>query len=216
VISCNSLLSGQQGQVDSIIQQRRHLVEIEVEPFGIILYGSCGTNAKPTIPNLTWIESRAGLPMTKNLSTWTSIAWRSLLVCIPNRKSEIATPPFRISKLVAAKHRGFAMTKYPSPRGAKQCGDPPVSLSSRGSLWPWRSLLVCIPNSKSEIATPPYHISKLVAAKHRGFAMTKDASTRAQVTVPCDCDLLFRRERGSPHINLIILNTDWQWEHNAW
>jgi len=40
----------------------------------------------------------------------------SLLVCIPNSKNEIATPPFRISELVDTKHRGFAMTKYPSHR----------------------------------------------------------------------------------------------------
>ena len=59
--------------------------------------------------------------------------WRSLLVCIPNSKNEIATPPFRISELVDTKHRGFAMTNSLSTRGAKRHGDLPVSLSPRGA-----------------------------------------------------------------------------------
>jgi hypothetical protein len=42
----------------------------------------------------------------------------------PKSKSEIATPPFRMLKLVVVKLRGFAMTKGLSSRAKR--GDPAV------------------------------------------------------------------------------------------
>ena len=71
-------------------------------------------------------------------------------------KNEIATPPFRMLKLVVVKLRGFAMTKCLSSRA--QRGDLSFSFKLK---------------SKSEIATPPFRMLKLVVVKPRGFAMTK-------------------------------------------
>ena len=72
-------------------------------------------------------------------------------------KSEIATPPFRMPKLVVVKLRGFAMTKGLSSRA--QRGD--LSFSFK-------------PKDKSEIATPlhlTYQVEKFFTIKKGGESL---------------------------------------------
>ena len=63
---CHSLvdmLSGQERQVNGIIQNQGGLVYVEVEPSDVILDSCRGANAKPAVPDFGGAISRTEIPI---------------------------------------------------------------------------------------------------------------------------------------------------------